>query len=52
VNIPLRNQELAKLKLVEIFESWEVIVHPIDIYSVCIDWSDAENREFFILNLF
>lgn len=27
-------------------------MHPIDIYSVCIDWSDAESREFFILNLF
>ena len=34
-NNALRNQEYSKLKLVEIFEKWDVVVHPFDIYSVC-----------------
>ncbi len=35
-NDTLKNQEYAKLKLVEIFERWGVVVHPYDIHSVCI----------------
>jgi hypothetical protein len=51
-NVVLRAQEMAKLSLVQIFETWEVIVHPFDIYSVCLDWNDNGNRDDFIINLF
>lgn len=34
-NNALKSQEYAKLKLVQIFQKWEVTVHPFDIYSVC-----------------
>lgn len=34
-NHPLKNQEIAKLKLVEIIESWDVTIHPFDIFTVC-----------------
>lgn len=51
-NNSLRNQEYSKLKLVEIFEKWEVTVHPYDIYSVCQEWNYNNGREEFITNLF
>jgi hypothetical protein len=51
-NNSLRNQEYSKLKLVEIFEKWDVVVHPFDIYSVCEEWNYNNGREEFITNLF
>ena len=51
-NSALRNQEQAKLKLVEIFESWEAIVHPFDIHLVCEEWNYNNGREDFIIDLF
>lgn len=51
-NNALRNQEYSKLKLVEIFEKWDVVVHPFDIYSVCEEWNFNNGREEFITNLF
>jgi hypothetical protein len=52
INNGLRNQEYSKLKLVEIFEKWEVTVHPFDIYSVCEEWNYNNGREEFITNLY
>lgn len=49
---PLRRRQLAKLKLVGIFEGWEVIVHPFDIYSVVEEWNVNNGKEEFITNLF
>jgi hypothetical protein len=48
----LREQELAKLELVHIFEEWDVVVHPFDIYSVCHDWSEDTGKLDFITNIF
>lgn len=36
----------------EIFEKWDVVVHPFDIYSVCEEWNFNNGREEFITNLF
>lgn len=49
---PLKSQEIAKLKLVAIFEEWEVIIHPFDIHSVVEEWNYKNGREDFITNLF
>jgi hypothetical protein len=51
-NNHLRDQEIAKLRLVEIFEGWDVIVHPYDIHSVCEEWNEKNGRDDFILSLF
>lgn len=48
----LRDQELAKLDLVHIFEEWDVVVHPFDIYSVCHDWAEDTGKLDFITNIF
>lgn len=43
---------MAKLELVHIFEEWDVVVHPFDIYSVCHDWCDDTGKTDFIINVF
>ena len=48
----MRDQELAKLDLVHIFEEWDVVVHPFDIYSVCHDWFEDAGKLDFITNIF
>lgn len=51
-NTALRQQEMAKLELVHIFEEWNVVVHPFDIYSVCHDWYEDGGKLEFIVNVF
>lgn len=43
---------MAKLELVHIFEEWNVVVHPFDIYSVCHDWYEDGGKLEFIVNVF
>ena len=44
---PLKIRELAKLELVDIFESWELEVPPCDIHTICHQWKE-HNRTLFM----
>lgn len=51
-NDGLKTRELTKLKLVQIFEEWGVIIQPSNIYLVCSNWELQIGKEEFITDVF
>lgn len=51
-NEAFKNRELTKLKLVQIFEEWGVVIQPSNIHLVCSNWESQAGKEEFIADIF